>query len=83
MLERFQRGDPGGATVVREQTVAESRPPAERISLRAIRARQREEYGGVNWGAAFFGLRHAARRCGGRQGRRALPPPGRSRRISG
>jgi uncharacterized membrane protein YkvI len=27
----------------------------ERHELRAVRARQREEFGGVNWGAAFFG----------------------------
>jgi hypothetical protein len=27
----------------------------ERHRMRAIRARQREEFGGVNWGAAFFG----------------------------
>jgi len=29
--------------------------PATRDHLRTARARQREEYGGVNWGAAFFG----------------------------
>jgi uncharacterized membrane protein YkvI len=27
----------------------------ERHEMRAVRARQREEFGGVNWGAAFFG----------------------------
>jgi hypothetical protein len=35
--------------------MSETRDTAQRISLRAIRARQREEFGGVNWGAAFFG----------------------------
>ena len=30
-------------------------PVARREHLDAARARQREEYGGVNWGAAFFG----------------------------
>jgi hypothetical protein len=29
------------------------RPSAE--TMRDVRARQREEYGGINWGAAFFG----------------------------
>jgi len=29
--------------------------PATRDHLRTARARQREEYGGINWGAAFFG----------------------------
>jgi uncharacterized membrane protein YkvI len=28
---------------------------AQREQLRAVRDRQREEFGGVNWGAAFFG----------------------------
>jgi hypothetical protein len=35
--------------------MSETRDTAQRSSLRAIRARQREEFGGVNWGAAFFG----------------------------
>ena len=29
--------------------------PATRDHLKTARARQREEYGGINWGAAFFG----------------------------
>jgi amino acid transporter len=40
---RFARE--GGATAV-----------AGRETLRDVRARQREEYGGINWGAAFFGF---------------------------
>jgi hypothetical protein len=35
--------------------MSETRNTAQRTSLGAIRARQREEFGGVNWGAAFFG----------------------------
>ena len=30
-----------------------ARPTAD--AMRDVRARQREEYGGINWGAAFFG----------------------------
>jgi hypothetical protein len=55
MFERFKRGETGGGTAVAEPPAAETRAPAERVSLRAVRARQREEFGGVNWGAAFFG----------------------------
>jgi hypothetical protein len=29
--------------------------PATAETMRNVRARQREEYGGINWGAAFFG----------------------------
>jgi hypothetical protein len=35
--------------------VAENYGTADRESMRAVRARQHEEFGGVNWGAAFFG----------------------------
>ena len=28
----------------------------DRDTMRDVRARQREEYGGINWGAAFFGF---------------------------
>jgi hypothetical protein len=30
-------------------------PPPTAARLRAVRARQREEFGGINWGGAFFG----------------------------
>ena len=40
--------------VERRQTI-ESRPADTRERLSAVRARQREQYGGINWGAAFFG----------------------------
>ena len=36
-------------------TVAPTRRPADREHMRDVRARQREEFGGINWGAAFFG----------------------------
>jgi len=40
----------GGAATRVERPV---RPTAD--TMRDVRARQREEYGGINWGAAFFG----------------------------
>jgi hypothetical protein len=55
MLERFKRDQPGGGTAVADRPVADTRGTAGRTSLRSVRARQREEFGGVNWGAAFFG----------------------------
>jgi hypothetical protein len=55
LFERFKRDEGGGGAAVAERPVAETRDPAERESLRAMRARQREEFGGVNWGSAFFG----------------------------
>jgi hypothetical protein len=53
----------GVATATRRDTdgdgVVEDRPmaaaPASRETVRDMRARQRAEYGGLNWGAAFFG----------------------------
>ena len=58
MLERFKRqGD--GSTAVAEppdrETTTRVAPPAGREHMHAVRARQREEFGGINWGAAFFG----------------------------
>jgi hypothetical protein len=56
MFERFRRdGGADGGTAVAERPVVESETTAPREQLRVVRARQREEYGGVNWGAAFFG----------------------------
>ena len=40
-------------TAVRDHTTAG--PRFSRESVRDVRARQRAEYGGLNWGAAFFG----------------------------
>jgi hypothetical protein len=61
MFERFKR--PGeGATTVADRPVARGNgttvtapAPLDRERMRAVRARQREEFGGINWGAAFFG----------------------------
>jgi hypothetical protein len=56
MFERFRRDEAnGGATAVIDRPVADADGSAERHHMRAVRARQREEFGGVNWGAAFFG----------------------------
>jgi hypothetical protein len=42
-----------GTTAVDRPPVAER--PDVRDRMRSVRARQRERYGGINWGAAFFG----------------------------
>jgi hypothetical protein len=55
MFERFKRDGTGGGTAVADRPIAATGGPAERERMRAVRARQREEFGGVNWGAAFFG----------------------------
>jgi hypothetical protein len=56
---RFGRepvADGAGATAVREPTRTEARAPvADAETARDVRARQREEFGGINWGSAFFG----------------------------
>jgi hypothetical protein len=58
MLGRFRRNsgteeaERGGvATAEREHTAAREHP----ATAHRVRARQREEFGGVNWGSAFFG----------------------------
>jgi len=67
MLERFKRDSTehrgGVATAEREQTTIRDRDgdgvrddrELRRDRVREVRARQREEFGGVNWGSAFFG----------------------------
>jgi hypothetical protein len=50
--ERTVEGGGDSATRV-ERTDRPVRPSAD--TMRRVRARQREEYGGINWGAAFFG----------------------------
>jgi hypothetical protein len=67
MFERFKRHDDHGGTAVadppadrrtRGTTAVEERPVARhdpRDRMQTVRARQREQYGGINWGAAFFG----------------------------
>ena len=57
MFERFKRTE-DGSTAVQERPVERSNGtavPIDRDQMRAVRARQREEFGGINWGAAFFG----------------------------
>ena len=45
-----------GRPAARSRTTAEpAAAPSTREHVRGVRARQREEFGGVNWGAAFFG----------------------------
>ena len=61
MFERFKRTEEGGTAVADRPvthgngttTVVEA--PLDREHMHAVRARQREEFGGINWGAAFFG----------------------------
>jgi hypothetical protein len=63
MLERFKRspnredGRHGGvATAEREPARTERIAPADdATAAHRVRARQREEFGGINWGSAFFG----------------------------
>jgi hypothetical protein len=38
-----------------QRTATHPRGAATRETMDRVRARQREEYGGINWGAAFFG----------------------------
>ena len=59
MFERFKRTGEG-TTAVAERPVTHSNGTTathglDREQMRAVRARQREEFGGINWGAAFFG----------------------------
>jgi amino acid transporter len=46
-------------TAVRDRSAERDRPmaaaPTRRETVRDVRARQRAEYGGIKWGAAFFG----------------------------
>jgi hypothetical protein len=69
MLGRFRRGSRseegrrGGVataerdrTAVREPARAERTAPVDDAAMaRRVRSRQREEFGGINWGSAFFG----------------------------
>ncbi len=63
MFERFNRrtgeqADGTAATAVTDRPAEHangSATPLDREHMRTVRARQREEYGGINWGAAFFG----------------------------
>ena len=67
MLERFKRNGGTGDGYDDRGAVATTERPAttdtdngrfvrDRDSVWDVRARQREEYGGLNWGSAFFGF---------------------------
>jgi hypothetical protein len=61
MFERFKRTGEGGTAVADRPvthgngTTTVAPAPLDRDHMHAVRARQREEFGGINWGAAFFG----------------------------
>jgi hypothetical protein len=61
MFERFKRTGEGSTAVAERPaergngTAQRTAAPLDHEQMRAVRARQREEFGGVNWGAAFFG----------------------------
>jgi hypothetical protein len=60
MFERFKRPGDGATTVVDRPVThgngtTTTAAPLDRERMHAVRARQREEFGGINWGAAFFG----------------------------
>jgi hypothetical protein len=58
MFERFKRSDNAATTVMDrpvERTNGRTSAPVDREQMHAVRARQREQFGGINWGAAFFG----------------------------
>jgi len=58
MFDRVKRNEDQGATAVADRPVTHTNGAATgdpREHMRTVRARQREEFGGVNWGAAFFG----------------------------
>jgi hypothetical protein len=57
VAERPPARGTNGASTVEDRTV-EERPVGQRDlhqRMHTVRARQREQYGGINWGAAFFG----------------------------
>jgi amino acid transporter len=60
MFERFNRNGGNDAYDDRGSVATEERPVSTgavttRETMRDVRARQRAEYGGINWGSAFFG----------------------------
>jgi amino acid transporter len=58
MFERFKSNDRaregGGVATAERRDRADGHAEAG-LGAREVRARQRDEYGGINWGAAFFG----------------------------
>ena len=61
MFERFKRSGDESPTAVAERPAADGNGSTTTVATRdsehmhTVRARQREQYGGFNWGAAFFG----------------------------
>jgi hypothetical protein len=58
MFDRFKRNGDRGDTAVADRPIPHTNGSAvadSREHMRIVRARQREEFGGINWGAAFFG----------------------------
>jgi hypothetical protein len=58
MFERFKRSGEGTTAVAERPATpgnGTTRTTLDREHMHAVRARQREEFGGINWGAAFFG----------------------------
>ena len=57
--DRDERTAVADRPVATDRAVASERgtaaAPTTRVGFREMRARQRAEYGGLNWGAAFFG----------------------------
>ena len=52
--ERARATDDGRTDTATRVDRTDRRPTAD--TMRHVRARQREQYGGINWGAAFFGF---------------------------
>jgi hypothetical protein len=66
MMERFRRGDPGehhsnGSPVATQEGTRDVDRDRDHARLglqersREVRERQRDEFGGINWGSGFFG----------------------------
>jgi hypothetical protein len=62
MFERFKRTGNTSTTVMDRPvehtangTTSPMPAPVDREQMHAVQARQREQFGGINWGAAFFG----------------------------
>jgi hypothetical protein len=60
MLDRFKRNnghrdERGGVATAEREDRRFGRAVTDADAARRVRARQREEFGGVNWGSAFFG----------------------------
>jgi hypothetical protein len=55
MFERFRRSGEGTTAVIDRPVTHGNGTTITREHMHEVRARQREEFGGVNWGAAFFG----------------------------